>query len=219
MRDIVIFPNLLKQNSGRVKLNIEGTRLHIFVGPDDVYVDTSIMRDGSSACVVDNPMRPGIYTLYDFRELLEILTLTPREFNRSFGINTYMQLDVTGGNVFIKVNLPVGQFKLESDTMEFGPEQYRNPADMIRIDREHSWKVKDVFVRINGDSVNIRFTADVSEFWRSPIFISYGGQSAEVRNGANDFTFHLVPNEDAYVGRKPRNRYTARTIRISEGCQ
>ena len=204
--------------NGRVKLNIEGTRLHLFVGPDDVYLDTAVMRDGSSACVVDNPMRPGIYTLYDFRELLEILTLTPREFNRSFGINTYLQVDVTGGNVFAKVNLPVGQFQLESDTTEFSPEQYRQPEDMISIDRAHSWNVKDVFVRINEPVVNIRFTAEISDFWRSPIFISYAGQSAEVQNGANSFTFHYVPKEDAYVGRKPRNRYTARVIHL-EGCR
>lgn len=67
----------LKEN---IKLNIYDDHiLHFFHNDQKLIIDTDLLRDGSSTIVLYSQATDNTYVLYDFRELLEILDMTPKE--------------------------------------------------------------------------------------------------------------------------------------------
>ena len=103
--NLFVFPNSIsrKDENEKIKLNINDNVLEFFYNDTRVMIDTDVLRDGSSTMVMNNPITEETYVLYNFRELLEVLNLTPSEMLEGFQQRGFMQIDKCAGDVFIKV--------------------------------------------------------------------------------------------------------------------
>ena len=117
---LFVFPNAMpRRGEERIKLNIEGTVFHFFHDEEEVIIETALLRDGSSTMVLNNTITGKTYALYNFREILEVLDMTPKEMLRTLSQRGFMQIDKCGGELYVKVFLPEGEAELLSDTTNF----------------------------------------------------------------------------------------------------
>lgn len=56
-----------------------------------------------------------------------------------------------------------------------------------------------------------------SGVWKDPVYVSHAGQSQELTEGKNYFSFAWSPTEDVYCGSE-NGRYKGRALHVS-GCQ
>ncbi len=194
----------------RVKLNIEKGRLHLFCGDSDVTIDPTVMRDGSSAMVLYKNRE--LYTLYNFREILQVMNMTPKEFLSSLGISGFLQADKDGDDLFVKTFLPQGQETLDSDTDDFSGVCHMT-ADMIHpLDWAYSWTFEFCKAELKGDELILTMLIEKSAFKKRAIHVTHGGQTCRAKTGEPCvYRFRYVPGEDVYLG-EPRNRYKGRAI-------
>lgn len=213
---LYIFPNAMPRRSADddIKLNIEGSVFHFFHGGEELVIDTELLRDGSSTMVMNNTITGKCYVLYNFRELLEVLDMTPSEMLVTLSQRGFMQIDKCGGDLYVKAFLPEGEPELLSDTTDFS--EYRHETkDMIHpLDWRYSWTLRDLAARLSGGKITLSFTLSQSDFWTRPLFVSHGGQTAEIFEGENEVTFTYIPTEAAYVG-NPNCRYKGRAIDLA----
>ena len=129
---LFVFPNAMpRRGEERIKLNIEGTVFHFFHDEEEVIIETALLRDGSSTMVLNNTITGKTYALYNFREILEVLDMTPKEMLRTLSQRGFMQIDKCGGELYVKVFLPEGEAELLSDTTNFS--EFRHET----VDRIH----------------------------------------------------------------------------------
>lgn len=212
---LFIFPNAMPRRSedDDIKLNIEGSVFHFFHGGEELIIDTALLRDGSSTMVMSNAITRKDYVLYNFRELLEVLDMTPSEMLSTLSQRGFMQIDTCAGDLYVKVFLPEGEAELLSDTTDFSEYRHETKDSIHPLDWRYSWTLRDLTAKLDGERLTLTFTLDRSDFWTRPLFVSHGGQTQELYEGRNEVTFTYIPTENAYVG-NPNCRYKGRSIEL-----
>lgn len=218
LQNLFIFPDAVRRfhPEEKIKLNIHGSVLEFFRDGARLIVDMSLLQDGTSTIILHNPITDCVYVLYNYREILQALDLTPRSFGRTMHQRCFMQIDKSGGKVFIKVFLLQGDYTLDSDTDDFSSCSHKTLGEMHELDWEYSWVLRDTTIRFDGDKVRLKFFVKKSDFWQEHIYINHAGQSQEIFPGWNEVEFKYIETEDAYVGAK-NCRYKGRAIKLREG--
>ena len=220
MDNIYIFPNVVRRKSEkeRFKVNIEGKEIYLLYDCGDgaeqiVLIDTEILRDGSSTMVLNNSITGNTYALYNFREILQVMDMIPSEFLSVMGQRGFMQIDKSGGDVFVKVFLLEGERSLASDINDFSRYEHCTKDYILPLDWRYSWTLGDVKAHVEGDKLKLELELIESEFWKSGVYASHGGQYILLSPGKNNIEFRFNPHENVYLG-SPNCRYTGRAIDV-----
>lgn len=212
---LFIFPNAMsRRGEEKIKLNIEGTVFRFFHDEGEVIIDTALLRDGSSTMVLNNTITGKTYALYNFREILEVLDMTPKEMLSTLSQRGFMQIDKCGGELYVKVFLPEGEPELLSDTTDFSEFRHETVDRIHPLDWQYSWTLRDLTAELLDGKVTLSFTLLRSDFWTRPLYISHAGQTQELAEGKNEVTFTYIPTEAAYVG-NPNCHYKGRAIDLA----
>lgn len=215
MNWIYIFPEAI-HTEDTISLDLEGNRLTFFCNSQRVYMDLAALRSGSSTVILKNPMTGTLYPLFNFREILLVMDLGPQELLRTLRINAYVQIDKSGKDTFIKVFLPKGQKELNSRTHDFSCFPHVPLADLHKLDRAYSWEVRKVKAQIHYGRIEGSMVLERSGFWKEPVYVSHAGQTKELTEGENTFSFSWSPTEDVYCGPKC-GRYKGRALHVTPG--
>jgi hypothetical protein len=215
MNWIYIFPKAI-HTEDTISLDLEGNRLTFFCNSQRVSLDLGVLRNGSSTVILKNPITGTLYPLFNFREILQVMDLGPQELLRTLQLNAYVQIDKSGKDSFIKVFLPRGQGELKSRTHDFSSFPHVAMADLHKLDRAFSWAVKDVKAQIHYGRIEGSLVLERSAFWKEPVYVSHAGQTQELTQGENWFSFAWSPTEDVYCGPQC-GRYKGRALHVSGG--
>lgn len=215
MNWIYIFPEAI-HTEDNISLDLEENRLTFFCNNQRVSMDLAALRSGSSTVILKNPITGTLYPLFNFREILQAMDLGPQELLRTLQLNAYVQIDKSGKDSFIKVFLPMGQGKLKSRTHDFSSFPHVAMADLHKLDRAFSWTVKDVKAQIHYGRIEGSLVLERSVFWKEPVYVSHAGQTQELTEGENWFSFVWSPTEDVYCGPKC-GRYKGRALHLTSG--
>ena len=212
-KNLFVFPNAVNKRSGEetIRLDTEGKKLHFFHNDEEVVIDTDNLRDGSSTVVLSNSVTDSTYVLYNFRELLQVLDMTPSELLSNLSQRCFMQIDKSGGELFIKCFLLMGMNELPSCTDDFSGKAHYTVDYIHELDWRYSWTVKNVAAELEGDEIVISFDTVISDFWQEPVYVSHAGQTALCREGPNTVRFKYNVTENAYLG-AANCRYKGRAI-------
>ena len=90
-------------------------------------------------------------------------------------------------------------------------------ADLHKLDRAFSWAVKNVKTQIHYGRIEGSLVLERSAFWKEPVYVSHAGQTQELTEGKNWFSFVWSPTEDVYCGPKC-GRYKGRALHLTPGC-
>ena len=167
-KNLFVFPNAVnrKTEAETIKLNIEDKVLKFHHNGGLWIIDTEDLRDGSCT-----------YVLYNFREMLQVLDMLPSEFLTNLSQRCFMQIDKSGGEVFIKAFLLKGMNELPSDTGDFSCFAHYTLDYIHELDWRYSWTVKEVKAVLKNGFLTVRFNTTISDFWKTQVFISHAGQS------------------------------------------
>lgn len=215
MRHIFIFPDAICSDD-RIKLNIHGDELKLWCNDRKVSIKEHLLRSGSSTTVIRNYLKDEFYPLYNFREILQYISMVPTEMLKLLKINGYMQVDRSGEDSFIKVFLPIGQVELESDTTDFSTYPHVPGFRLHGLDREYSWNAITEKAWVEGNTIHLQVFLHRSPFCKDPLYVSHGGQSVALQNGENKISFEYLPAEDVYYGLTWNGRYVGRRAKIKE---
>lgn len=216
MKDnLYIFPDSVNRLSEKesLKLDINDKIFNLKHEDNIISIDTSLLRDGSSTVVVNNPITNKTYALYNFREILQVMDMTPQEMLKTLGQRCFMQIDKSGGKVYVKVFLIKGMNKLESDTDDFSLYSHKTLDYIHELDWEYSWTIKSVRAKLYKNILEITFDTIISDFYKEPIYLSHAGQSFKVEKGNNAILFKYIDTEDVYIG-SINSRYKGRCLDI-----
>ena len=216
-KNLFIFPNAVnrKNTEETIKLNTKGKVLEFFHNGQKSIIDTELLRDGSSSVILNNGITDNTYVLYNFREILQVLDMLPSEFFTALSQRCFMQIDKSGGEVFIKVFLLKGMNELLSDTDDFSCCSHQTLDYIHELDWKYSWTVKNMKGSLKEGILKLSFEPVISDFWQTPVFISHAGQSFRVTGGVNTVSFKYVPTEQVYFGAE-NCRYKGRAIDIDK---
>jgi hypothetical protein len=215
MNSLFIFPESV-QTKDTIALDLDGDRMTFFCNNRRVFIDLAALRSGSSTVILKNPITGTLYPLFNFREILQVMDLGPQELLRTLRIISYVQIDKSGKDTFIKVFLPKGQSELHSRTHDFSRFPHVPLADLHKLDRAYSWNVHTVKVNIHYGRIEGSLVLERSGFWKEPVYVSHTGQSKELTEGENTFSFSWSPTEDVYCGPKC-GRYKGRALHVTPG--
>lgn len=212
---LFIFPNIHSRinDSDKIKLNIENDTFTFFYNDKKVIVDTSVLRDGSSTLILYNQITENLYPLYNFRELLQIMDMTPMDFTHNLGQKGFIQIDKCSDDLFIKVFLFKGDFSLDSDTNDFSNCRHYTIDYIHALDWQYSWLLDNIEGYINDGILHLEFDTHISDFWKRDIYCNHAGQSVKLNQGHNIVEVKYVPTNNVYIG-EPNCRYVGRTIDI-----
>lgn len=213
MNSIYIFPEAI-HTEDTISLDLEENGLRFFCNNKRVIIDLAALRSGSSTVILKNPITGTVYPLFNFREILQVMDLGPQELLQTLRINGYVQIDKSGKDTFIKVFLPNGQPELKSRTHDFSRFPHVAMADLHKLDRAFSWSAHTGKVQIHYGRIEGSLVFDRSTFWKEPVYVSHAGQSQELTEGENWFSFVWSPSEDVYCGPQC-GRYKGRALHIS----
>lgn len=213
MNHLFIFPEAV-QTEDTISLDLEGRRLSFSCCNKRVPINLDVLRSGSSTVILKNPITGSVYPLFNFREILQVMDLGPQEMLRTLGINSYVQIDKSGEDTFMKVFLPKGQPEVKSRTHDFSRFPHVAMEDLHKLDRAFSWSVKEVKVRIHYGRIEGSLIFERSGFWKEPVYVSHAGQTQELTQGENWFSFAWSPTEDVYCGPE-KGRYKGRALHVS----
>ncbi|MEE3453291.1 hypothetical protein [Dialister sp.] len=213
MNHLFIFPEAV-QTEDTIGLDMEENRMTFFCNSKRVFIDLYALRSGSSTVILKNPITGIVYPLFNFREILQVMDLGPQEFLRTLGIISYVQIDKSGDDTFIKVFLPQGQRELKSHTSDFTDIPHLTLSQLHKLDRAFSWNVKEVKAQIHYGRIEGSLVFHRSAFWKEPVFVSHAGQTQELVEGKNWFSFAWSPTEDVYCGPE-KGRYKGRALHVS----
>ena len=194
MNSIYIFPEAI-HTEDTISLDLEENGLRFFCNNKRVVIDLAALRS-------------------NFREILQVMDLGPQELLQTLRINGYVQIDKSGKDTFIKVFLPNGQPELKSRTHDFSRFPHVAMADLHKLDRAFSWSAHTGKVQIHYGRIEGSLVFDRSTFWKEPVYVSHAGQSQELTEGENWFSFVWSPSEDVYCGPQC-GRYKGRALHIS----
>lgn len=213
--NIFVFPNAVsrKNDKEKLKLNIHGSQLTMILDESQVVIDTDLIRNGSSTMVMHNPITDSLYVLYNFREILQVLDMSPLEMMHTFNNRGFMQIDKSGDDLFIKVFLLKGDVELLSDTTDFSMYKHCTVDYIHPLDWQYSWTLNDVKGKLTGNTIDMSFMLLKSDFWQEDVYISHAGQSIKLNPGYNRVSFKYIPTELAYIGAL-NCRYKGRAIDI-----
>lgn len=215
-KNLFIFPNAVnrKNEIETIKLNTKDKVLEFSHNGKVNIIDTELLRDGSSTVILNNGITDNTYVLYNFREVLQVLDMLPSEFLTNLSQRCFMQLDKSGGEVFIKVFLLKGMNELPSDTDNFSCFAHQTLDYIHELDWKYSWTVKNMKGSLEMDILKLSFETIISDFWKTPVFISHAGQSFRVMPGVNAVVFKYIPTEQVYFG-TANCRYKGRAINLN----
>lgn len=216
MNHLFIFPEAV-QTTDTISLDLEERRLSFSCSNKRVAINLDALRSGSSTVILKNPITGTLYPLFNFREILQVMDLGPQELLRTLQLNAYVQIDKSGKDSFIKVFLPRGQGELKSRTHDFSSFPHVAMADLHKLDRAFSWAVKDVKAQIHYGRIEGSLVLERSAFWKEPVYVSHAGQTQELTQGENWFSFAWSPTEDVYCGPE-KGRYKGRALHLTPGC-
>lgn len=200
-----------------IKLNIYDDHIfHFFHNDQKLIIDTDLLRDGSSTIILYSQATNNIYVLYDFRELLEILDMTPKEMMSNLNQKGFMQIDKCDNDTFIKVFLLRGETELSSDTHNFASYKHYTIDYIHPLDWKYSWTIHDAKAVLSEDykKVTISFNMKRSDFWIKDLYISHAGQTEKIKEGYNEVTFTYIETEDIYFG-NPNCHYKGRYLNLT----
>lgn len=213
MNHLFIFPEAV-QTTDTISLDLEERRLTFYCAGKRVAINLDALRSGSSTVILKNPITGSLYPLFNFREILQVMDLGPQELLRTLGINSYVQIDKSGEDTFMKVFLPKGQPELKSHTHDFSKFPNVAMADIHKLDRAFSWSVKEVKAQIHYGRIEGSLIFERSAFWKEPVYVSHAGQTQALIQGENWFSFAWSPTEDVYCGPE-KGRYKGRALHVS----
>ena len=213
--NLFIFPGAVnvKTEEETLKLNIRGEVLEFYHNGTLNLIDTELLREGSSTVILNNGITDNTYVLYNFREILQVLDMLPSEFFTNLSQRCFMQIDKSGGEVFIKVFLLKGMNELPSDTDNFSGYAHQTLDYIKELDWKYSWTVKNMKAGVEQEILKLRFETVISDFWETSVFISHAGQSLRVMPGVNVVAFKYVPTEQIYFGAE-NCRYKGRAVDV-----
>ncbi|WP_075580006.1 hypothetical protein [Acidaminococcus massiliensis] len=215
MNSLFIFPEAI-HTKDTIALDLDGNRMSFFCNSERVFIDLAALRSGSSTVILKNPITGTVYPLFNFREILQVMDMGPQEFLRVLQITSYMQIDKSGMDTFIKVFLPKGQKELNSRTHDFSRFPHVPLTDLHKLDRAYSWTVRKVKAQIHYGRIEGSLVLERSGFWKEPVYVSHAGQTKELTEGENTFSFSWSPTEDVYCGPKC-GRYKGRALHVTPG--
>lgn len=216
MNSIFIFPEAI-QTKDTIALELEESRLVFSCNNKRVAINLEALRSGSSTVILKNPVTGSVYPLFNLREILQVMDLGPQELLRTLSLCSFVQIDKSGEDTFMKVFLPKGQPELRSRTHDFSRFPHVAMADIHKLDRAFSWSVKKVKARIHYGRIEGSLTFHRSAFWKEPVYVSHAGQTQELTQGKNWFSFAWSPTEDVYCGPE-KGRYKGRALHLTPGC-
>ena len=74
MNHLFIFPEAV-QTEDTIGLDMEGSRLSFFCNGKRVAINLDALGSGSSTVILKNPVTGFVYPLFNFREILQVLSL------------------------------------------------------------------------------------------------------------------------------------------------
>lgn len=216
-KNLFVFPDSVNPKTAdeTLKLNIKNKVLEFYHNGNLNIIDTELLQEGTSTVVLNNGITGNTYVLYNFREILQSLDMLPSEFLSDLSQRCFMQIDKSADEVFIKVFLLKGMNELASDTEDFSCFAHYTIDYIHQLDWQYSWTIKDVKAKLDGKNLRLSFKTTVSDFWKTPIFVSHAGQSVKVNPGENVVEFRYIPTEMVYFG-KPNCRYKGRSIDLEK---
>lgn len=214
-KHIFVFPDAVNRQSldETIRLDIHGSKLHFFHKKQEVIVDTAVLRNGSSTVILSSGMTDNTYALYNFREILQTLDMTPSEFFTTLAQRCFLQIDKSGDEVFMKAFLLKGMNEMPSRTNDFSGCSHCTMDYIHELDWKYSWTIKNVQGNLKEGWLTLTFETVLSDFWKEPVYISHGGQTALCRKGWNVVKFRYNPTENAYLGAE-NCRYKGRAIDV-----
>lgn len=216
MNHLFIFPEAV-QTEDTIGLDMEGSRLSFFCNGKRVAINLDALGSGSSTVILKNPVTGFVYPLFNFREILQVMDLGPQELLRTLSLCSFVQIDKSGKDTFMKVFLPKGQPELKSYTHDFSRFPHVAMADLHKLDRAFSWTVHHVKAWIHYSRIEGSLVFECSAFWKEPVYVSHAGQTQELTQGENWFFFAWSPTEDVYCGPE-KGRYKGRALHLTPGC-
>lgn len=212
MIDLFIFDNFHPNYKDSIlKFNITDNKIDINFENYKIYIDPSVLRNGSSTLVLYNPVQKELYTLFNFKQLLEVLNMTPSELLErlvQFGI---MQIDKCNDNYFIKLFSPT--YNLQSDTHDITKYTFLTKDAIHPIDWKYSWITNTLDAKLIDGYLYVDLELEQSEFWTNEIYASHGGQPLKLNKGINHLRFKYIQSEDIYIGNM-NCRYKGRRIEV-----
>ena len=173
-----------------------GISVHVGIGETDNYfctVDIKHMHEGDSALVVYSPVADKLFTLYNYRELLQMLGLAPSETYSAIHAVIIAQVDIVNKEPFIKVFLSNEQYKLHGGLDSFDC-TFKPISDMI---------IFSVYLNKNA--------------YEGPLYFNYANQSCKLNdNSVTNIVYDYIPNEDAFIGPE-HSRLEGRRVHIHAG--
>lgn len=191
-----------------------GVSVHVGIGATDNYfctVDIKHMHEGDSAIVVYSPLADKLFTLYNYRELLQMLGLAPSETYSAIHAVIVAQVDIVNKEPFIKVFLSSDQYKLRGDLDSFDC-VFKPISDMHALDLQFSYETKTTFKISDG---RIVFSVYLNKnAYEGQLYFNYGSQSCRLNdNDVTNIVYDYIPNEDAFIGPE-HSRLEGRRVHI-----
>ena len=191
-----------------------GISVHVDVGATDNYfctVDIKHMHEGDSAIVVYSPVADRLFTLYNYRELLQMLGSAPSETYSAIHAVIVAQVDIVNKEPFIKMFLSSNQYKLHGDLDSFDC-VFKPISDMHALDLQFSYDTKVTF-EIDDDMIIFSVYLNKNAY-EGLLYFNYGNQSCKLNdNSVTNIVYDYIPNEDAFIGPE-HSRLEGRRIHI-----
>lgn len=193
--------------------------LSVYVGTDKTdnhfcTVDFKHMKEGDSAIVVYSPTADKMFTLYNYRELLQLLGLAPSETYTVINAVIVAQIDIVKKEPFIKVFLSKGQYKLNGN-LDSSDCVFKSISDMHALDLQFSYDARTTYNIGNGKIV---FSVYLSKnAYEGPLYFNYGSQTCKLNdNDVTNIIYDYIPKEDAFIGPE-HSRLEGRRVHVYEG--
>lgn len=212
---LFVFQNQTTLESDVSVLKVDnGISVHVDIGATDNYfctVDIKHMHEGGSAIVVYSPLADKLFTLYNYRELLQMLGLAPSETYLAIHAVIVAQVDIVNKEPFIKMFLSSNQYKLHGDLDSFDC-VFKSISDMHALDLQFSYDTKVTF-EIDDDMIIFSVYLNKNAY-EGPLYFNYGNQSCKLNdNSVTNIVYDYIPNEDAFIGPE-HSRLEGRRIHI-----
>lgn len=186
--------------------------LQFDVNDNTCTVDYKHMKEGDSAIVIYSPLASKVFTLYNYRELLQIWGIAPSQTYSCINAIILGQVDIVQGEPFVKVFLSNEQFQLDGN-LDTSDKVFKTTNGMSALDIAFSYDTHTTY-KIANDK--IFFTVTLSRnAYTLPIYFNYGSSSCELDDDVTHIMYDYIPGEDAFIGPE-RSRLEGRRVRIIE---
>lgn len=205
-----IFPEAVNRSNPdentKLEFNREENELIFSYMDQKVNINLNMLETGTSTCVCLNIFTGELYTLYNFREIVESLNILPSEFLKFLKQKCFLQIEkLSRYRFFIKAFTLEGEKHLDGDPEWLQYENYTKDQ-IIPIDRSFTWEINHFIAHKQDDSLWVEVDIKKADIYSLPIYISYAGQSIKynpLRHTDGIYRFKkLVQGERIYFGSK-----------------